>query len=169
VALPDALHPSSHQWCVQCSGGPNHTTLYIGPLCLRFRCLLIQGQAQMKWSLPLQACCSLNEDTTEFCISCHSSASQHHDQVFPLLPLMWQKMKTQILYNSLSIILDHYILIYTYHQELMTSVGSHVSSSLLFVIKVMVWHFVSSSHMVMIEVIVMLPSNCCCGDFSAIS
>jgi hypothetical protein len=38
-------------------------------LCLRLRCLLLQGQAKIKWSLPPQACCSLNEDTVDFFIS----------------------------------------------------------------------------------------------------
>ncbi len=33
----------------------------------------------------------------------------------------------------------------------------------------MVSHFVSNSHEVMTTLSVMLPSNCCCGDFSAIS
>ncbi len=41
--------------------------------------------------------------------------------------------------------------------ELMNSVGSHGSSSLPFVMKVMVCHFVSDSHEVMTALIVMLP------------
>ncbi len=64
---------------------------------------------------------------------------------------------------------DHYILIYTNHGRLMKSLGSHGSSSLLFVMKVMVWHHVSNSHKVMTALIFMFPSNCCCGDFSVIS
>jgi hypothetical protein len=40
------------------------------------------------------------------------------------------------------------------------------SLSLLFMMKVMVWHFVSDSHKVMTALIVVLPSNCCCGVFS---
>jgi hypothetical protein len=48
--------------------------------------------------------------------------------------------------------------------------GSCGSSSVLFVMKVMVWDFVSNSHKVMIAPIVMLPpSNCWCVHFSAIS
>ncbi len=43
--------------------------------------------------------------------------------------------------------------IYTHCWELMNSVGSHGS----FVMKVMVYHFVSDSHEVMIAFIVMLP------------
>jgi hypothetical protein len=39
----------------------------------------------------------------------------------------------------------------------MNSVGSHGSSSLLFVMKVMVCHFVSDSHDVMTAPIVVLP------------
>jgi len=41
---------------------------------------------------------------------------------------------------------DSSILIYIHHLELMKSVGSHGSLSLLFMTKVMVWHFVSNSH-----------------------
>ncbi len=50
-----------------------------------------------------------------------------------------------------------YMLIYTHCWELMNSVGSHGSSSLLFVMKVMVCHFVSDSHEVMTALIVVLP------------
>ncbi len=52
---------------------------------------------------------------------------------------------------------DYYILIYTHCWELMNSVGSHGSSSLLFVMKVMVCHFVSDSHDVMTALNVVLP------------
>ncbi len=50
----------------------------------------------------------------------------------------------------------------------MKSVGSHGSSSLLFMVKGMVWHFVSDSHKVMTAVIVMLASGCF-EDFCTIS
>ncbi len=49
------------------------------------------------------------------------------------------------------------MLIYTHCRELMNSVGSHGSLSLLFVMKVMVCHFVSDSHEVMTALIVVLP------------
>jgi hypothetical protein len=52
---------------------------------------------------------------------------------------------------------DYYMLIYTHCWELMNSVGSHGSSSLPFVMKVMVCHFVSDSHEVMTALIVVLP------------
>jgi uncharacterized membrane protein YkvI len=52
---------------------------------------------------------------------------------------------------------DYYMLIYTHCWELMNLVGSHGSSSLLFVMKVMVCHFVSDSHEVMTALIVVLP------------
>jgi hypothetical protein len=52
---------------------------------------------------------------------------------------------------------DYYMLIYPHCWELMNSVGSHGSSSLPFVMKVMVCHFVSNSHEVMTALIVMLP------------
>ncbi len=47
------------------------------------------------------------------------------------------------------------MLIYTHCWELMNSVGSHGSLSLLFVMKVC--HFVSDSHEVMTALIVVLP------------
>jgi hypothetical protein len=51
---------------------------------------------------------------------------------------------------------DYYMLIYTHCWELMNSVGSHGSSSLPFVMKVMVCHFMSNSHEVMTALIVVL-------------
>jgi hypothetical protein len=53
--------------------------------------------------------------------------------------------------------LDYYMFIYTHCWELMNSVGSHGSSSLPFVMKVMVCHSVSDSHEVMTALIVVLP------------
>jgi hypothetical protein len=47
--------------------------------------------------------------------------------------------------------------IYTHYWELMNSVGSHGSSSLPFVMKVMVCHFVSDFHEVMTALIIVLP------------
>ncbi len=55
----------------------------------------------------------------------------------------------------------YYIVIYTHPQELMKSVGIYGSSSLLFVIMVMVWHFVSNTQKVMIALIVVLLATCC--------
>jgi len=52
---------------------------------------------------------------------------------------------------------DYYMFIYTHCWELMNSVGSHGSLSLPFVMKVMVCHFVSDSHVVMTALIVVLP------------
>jgi len=52
---------------------------------------------------------------------------------------------------------DYYMFFYTHYWELMNLVGSHGSSSLLFVMKVMVYHFVNDSHEVMIALIVILP------------
>ncbi len=46
---------------------------------------------------------------------------------------------------------------------------SHGSLSLLFVMKIMVWHFVRDCHKVMTTLILTLPSKCCCGDFHKIS
>jgi hypothetical protein len=69
---------------------------------------------------------------------------EHHDWVFPLLLEMRQTLNMQLLYNGLHGILGG--LFYTYLHpwwELMKSVGSHGSLSLLFVMKVTVWHFVT--------------------------
>ncbi len=52
---------------------------------------------------------------------------------------------------------DYYMLIYTHCWELMNSMGSHGSSSLPFMMKVMVCRFVSDSHEVLTALIVMLP------------
>jgi hypothetical protein len=52
---------------------------------------------------------------------------------------------------------DYYMLIYTHCSELMNLVGSHGSSSLPFVMKVMVCHFVSNSHEVITALIIVLP------------
>jgi Na+-transporting NADH:ubiquinone oxidoreductase subunit NqrE len=49
------------------------------------------------------------------------------------------------------------MLIYTHCWELMNSVGSHGSSSLPFMMKVIICHFVSDSHEVMTALIVVLP------------
>jgi hypothetical protein len=49
------------------------------------------------------------------------------------------------------------MLIYTHCWELMSLMGSHDSSSLSFVMKVMVCHFVSDFHEVMTAFIIMLP------------
>ncbi len=49
------------------------------------------------------------------------------------------------------------MLIYTHCWELMNSEGSHGSSSLPYVMKVMVCHFVSDSHEVMTALNVVLP------------
>ncbi len=49
------------------------------------------------------------------------------------------------------------MLIYTHYWELMNSMGSHGCSSLPFVKKVMVCHFVEDSHEVVIALIVVLP------------
>jgi hypothetical protein len=54
---------------------------------------------------------------------------------------------------------DYYMLIYTHCWEVMNSVGSHGSLLLLFVMKVMVCHFVSDSHKVMTALIVVLPAT----------
>ncbi len=67
----------------------------------------------------------------QHCISL-SSASQPHDQVFPLLLEMQQELRTHILYNHVPRFrADDLILVYTHCQELMMSVGAHGSLFLL--------------------------------------
>ncbi len=69
-----------------------------------------------------------------------------------------------------------YLYTYQHCQELMKSVGSSLgssdgSSALLSMMKV-IWSdtlWACNSHKAMTALIVGLPSNCCCGDFSAIS
>jgi hypothetical protein len=95
--------------------------------------------------------------------------------VFPLLMIRVKKCKCctglsglfHVPQNCPKFWADHYILIYTHCWELMKSVGTNGSLSLLFMMKVMVWHFVSNSHKV-VTALVMLPPKCC-RDFSAIS
>jgi hypothetical protein len=73
--------------------------------------------------------------------------SQLNDRVFPLFLEFWWKLRMQILCNGLpETWADSSILIYIHYLELMKSVGSHGSLSLLFMMKVMVWDFVSNSH-----------------------
>jgi len=72
-------------------------TLCVGFSIPRLRCLLAQGQPKMKWSIPSQACCSLNEDTIDFLINnVFLSASQHDDWVLLSSLEMWQKLSTQM-------------------------------------------------------------------------
>jgi hypothetical protein len=67
------------------------------------------------------------------------------------------------LYNSLPrFLVDECRLICTHCRKLMKLEGSHGSSAMLSMMKVMVWHFFSDSHTVMTSPIVVLPSNCCC-------
>jgi hypothetical protein len=79
----------------------------------------------------------------------------------------------QVLYIGLPKILGRLLctlITYTCRWELVKLVGSHSSVSLLFVMKVKVEQFVSGCHKeVMTALIVLLPSNCCCRDFSAFS
>jgi len=58
----------------------------------------------------------------------------------------------------LKFLIDYFLLIHTHWWELMKSVSSHGSLSLLFVIKVMVWDFVSNFHKVMTPLVVILSS-----------
>jgi K+-sensing histidine kinase KdpD len=79
----------------------------------------------------------------------------------------------QILYIGLPKILVRLLctlITYTCCWELMKLVASRSSVSLLFVMQVKVEQFVSGSHKeVMTALVVLLPSNYCCGDLSALS
>ncbi len=100
---------------------------------------------------------------------CLLSAHQCHDWILSFLPEMWQKLRKQIfcIMVCLNFWADYQILIYSYHQEMMKSMGSHGSLSLQFMMEVMVWHFVSECHKVLNTLIVTLPLKSCSGDFSA--
>jgi hypothetical protein len=62
----------------------------------------------------------------------------------------WDKHSGHRLYNSsLKLWADYCLRIYTHPWELMKSLGSQGRVSWLFMLKVMVWHFVSDTHKVM--------------------
>jgi len=61
-----------------------------------------------------------------------------------------------------------YIHRYTYNWQLMKSVGNCCNLALLFLMVTMVQHFTCHSHKVMTVPILVLPSNCYCGDFLVI-
>jgi len=85
---------------------------------------------------------------------------------------------------QINFLMDYCIFIFTRGWELIKSVWSHGSLTLLFLMKVMVWGFVGYSYKVMIilhsccisfgfagslDLTDLLPSTCHCGGFSAIS
>ncbi len=76
---------------------------------------------------------------------------------------MTETQDTDVLYKGLP---QHFGQIVTYLSsglELMKSVGSSERLSLLFMIKGMVWHFMSDAHKVTTALILMLPLLCCRG------
>jgi hypothetical protein len=107
-----------------------------------------------------QACCSLNENTMDFCVL---SASQHHDRVALLLPETAETPDTdfvQCLARTFGQII--FVLLYTQHWVLMNSLGGHGNLSVVYVMKkVMVTHNLmklSNFHKVM-------TALCCCVTF----
>jgi hypothetical protein len=114
------------------------------------------------WELSCLPCLVWQQKVSTMCLS-----------VFPLLMIRLKKCKccSGLFFapqNCSKFWAEHNIVIYTHCWELMKSVGTNGSLSLLFIMKVMVWHFVSNSHKVVTALLVMLPPKCC-GDFSAIS
>ncbi len=108
-------------------------------------------------------CCSLNEDTVDFlswlCLMSLAVASRNVTEP-----------TTQMFDNDLPKILGE--LLYTYvdlPSGLMESMGCYSSWSLLFMMKVMIGAFISDCCRVVIALIILFPSKCCCGGFSAIS
>ncbi len=98
-------------------------------LCIRLGYLLVQWQAKMKWSLPSQAFCSLNEGGIDFFISFVSwvlvniKTESFH---------CFQKCNRKLAHKICIIIppkflVDYYVLIYAHHQELTKSVCSSSS------------------------------------------
>jgi len=84
---------------------------------------------------------------------------------------MLEKLRIQMVLQlvCLKSLASYSTVIYTYHQQLMESVGSNGSLLLAFMMNVTDWQFVSNSHKVMTAHIVMLSSKCCSRNFSAIS
>ncbi len=81
---------------------------------------------------------------------------------------MWQKLRKQILYKSLPKLWVVYSILYLHHHQELTKLECICGrSSPLFMMKLMVWYFVSNSHKVMTALIV-LPLKSHCGDFSTI-
>jgi hypothetical protein len=75
---------------------------------------------------------------------------------------------TDVLYKGLPQHFGHIVTYLSSGLELMKSVGSNERLSLLFMIKGMVWHFMSDAHKVTTALMLMLPLLCCHGVFSAI-
>jgi hypothetical protein len=89
----------------------------------------------------------------------HCCSNSHHNGVFSMLLEIQHNTGHRFCDGLPKFWADYYIPIYTHLQELMKLVGSHGSSSLLFLMKVTIWHFVSKSHKVMTARIVILCSN----------
>jgi hypothetical protein len=89
----------------------------------------------------------------------HCCSTSHHNGVFSLLLEIRHNAGHRFCDGLPKFWADYYIPIYTHLQELLKLVGSHGSSSLLFLMKVTIWHFVSKSHKVMTALIVILCSN----------
>jgi hypothetical protein len=80
----------------------------------------------------------------------------------------------RVLYDALSRVFwpDFDRLTYTHRPELVKSVDGHGSCSLTALLLFRVYGLTICEqlpHKIMPAFIVMLPSNCCCGDFSAVS
>jgi hypothetical protein len=85
------------------------------PLCLRCRWLLVQRQAKSNEAYPHKCVAAW--------MRILSSASQHDDWVFPLLPEMQQKLRHNFLITIyLKFLADYDVYIYMHHWELMKSV-----------------------------------------------
>jgi hypothetical protein len=114
-----------------------------------------------------QACCSLNENTMDFCVL---NASQCHDRVALLLPETAETPDTDFL-QWLARTFRQISLCTSLHSE---SLGRHGDLSLVYVMKkvmvshITLWNWVSFIRLWLHSVVV-LPSNCYCADFSAIS
>jgi hypothetical protein len=91
-----------------------------------------------------------NENDWVFLASKNATETQNKKNCTMICPIFWA---------------NYYIIKYIRHLELTKSVSSHQSSSLPFVIKVMVWHFVSNFHEVVLHSLSLLPWKHCCEDF----
>jgi hypothetical protein len=134
--------------------------LWLQPLSCYVQIVVVEVSLQWHRYIHITAICDEGSDGLTLC--------EHLSLIRLWLHLLSCYVQTVILEVSLQF---HGLLYaYTSHFELMKSVCSHGSLSMLFVMqKVMVWHFESNSHKVMTAFSVMLASNWCSGGFSAIS
>ncbi len=134
----------SNQWCAQGARGTNNY-----PLCRPLYALSLDGclyryKVFDEMKLTLTSLFSLEWGC--FLHLCLFSGCEHYDWVFQLFPEMRHMHKAYDV--DACVMVGHNLgwLLYVYlhpPSKLVKAVGSHGRSSLLFMMKLMVWHFVS--------------------------